>query len=224
MTRSSYPIVLTDLAGARCVVVGGGAVAERKVAGLLDAGAHPTVVSPTLTPALAAWREAGRIAHVARPYAEGDLDGAGLAFAATDDPTVNGVVAADARLRGILVNVADDPAAGSFHTVGAVRRGDLLLTVSTDGRSPAFAAHLRAELAERYGPEYAGALAVAAGARRLPAAARAALVALLCAEPALGWLREGCGELVAAAVQQAAERSAAATQQSVEANAAEVKV
>lgn len=223
MTRSSYPIVLTDLAGARCVVVGSGAVAERKVAGLLEAGARPTVISPTLTATLAAWHEAGRIAHVARPYAEGDLDGVSLAFAATDDPAVNGRVAADARLLGALVNVADDPAAGSFHTVGAVRRGDLLLTVSTGGQSPAFAAYLRAELAERYGPEYAGVLAAAAGARRLPAAARAALVALLCAEPALGWLREGRDELVAAAVQQAAEVSVAAAQQSVEANAAEVK-
>ncbi len=182
MAATSYPIILTDLSGARCVVVGGGPVAQRKVAGLLEAGARPLVVSPGLTPTLATWRDEGRLEHWARPYEEGDLAGAALAFAATDDPAANARVAAEARARGILVNLADDPSAGSFHTVASVRRGDLLLTVSTGGRCPGFAAHLRAELAARYGPGYAAALAGAAQLRGLPAEARAAAIARLCDE------------------------------------------
>lgn len=204
---SSYPIVVTNLAECRCVVVGGGAVAERKVAGLLDGGARPTVISPTLTPALAEWRRAERIEHLARPYAAGDLAGAALVIAATDDDTVNARVASDAHGQCALVNVASDPAAGSFHTVAAVRRGDLLLTVSTGGQSPALAARLRAELATRYGPEYAAALRRAARLRSipdttLPAASKRALAAWLCSEKALGWLREGSEELVEAAVRR----------------------
>jgi precorrin-2 dehydrogenase/sirohydrochlorin ferrochelatase len=155
MPTSSYPIVLTDLSAARCVVVGGGAVAERKARQLINAGARPTVISPTISAALEAWREAGQIAHIARPYREGDLAGAALAIAATNDADANRMVAGEARRLGILANIADDPAAGSFHTVAAVRRGDLLLTVSTGGASPALAARLRRELEERYGPEYA---------------------------------------------------------------------
>jgi siroheme synthase-like protein len=155
MPTSSYPIVLTDLSHARCIVVGGGAVAERKVRQLLDAGAQPTVISPTLSAALAGWHADGRIAHIARPYRDGDLEGAALAFAATNDAAANQQVAAEARRRGVLANVADAPAAGSFHTVATLRRGDLLITVSTGGASPALAAQIRDELAERYGPEYA---------------------------------------------------------------------
>lgn len=205
---SSYPIVVTNLAHSRCVVVGGGAVAERKVAGLLDAGARPAVISPALTPALAAWRAEGRIDHVARPYAAGDLAGAALVIAATDDGAVNTLVAAEARGRGALVNVASDQALGSFHTVAAVRRGDLLLTVSTGGRSPALAARVRAELAARYGAEYGAALGRAARLRAIPDAVLApatkrALAAWLCSEQALGWLREGSDELVDAALQGA---------------------
>jgi siroheme synthase-like protein len=155
MPNSSYPIVLTNLSAARCVVIGGGAVAERKVRQLLDAGARPTVISPTLSPALAAWREAGLLTHACRAYQEGDLAGAALAIAAANDADANQGVAAEARRLGILANIADAPEAGSFHTVATVRRGDLLITVSTGGASPALAAQLRQELAERYGPEYA---------------------------------------------------------------------
>ena len=195
MPQSSYPLILTNLADARCVVVGGGAVAERKVAGLLEAAAHPLVISPTLTPALTAWHRSGVIAHLPRIYAPDDLDGAALVLAATNDPAVNRRVASDARQRGMLVNVASDPAAGSFHTVASVRRGDLLLTVSTGGHSPALAAAVRADLAARYGPEYAAALAAAAALRALPpdtlpAETRRALVGWLCSDAGLAWLRE----------------------------------
>ena len=214
MRRTSYPVVLTDLAGARCLVVGGGAVAERKVRGLLDAGARPVIVSPRLAPALAALHAAGRVDHHARAFAEDDVSGAVIVFAATDDPVVNAAVAASARVRGILVNVADQPELGSFHTTGTVRRDDLLLAVSTGGTSPALAGRLRAELAEGYGPEYGQALRFAAAVRTLPPEAlppdlRAELVRWLCSEQALGWLREGCDDLVATRVQRAIDRFAA---------------
>lgn len=217
MAQMTYPIVLTALAGARCVVVGGGAVAERKVAGLLAAGARPLVVSPQLSQGLAALRDNGLIDHMPRHYAEDDLSGATIAFAATNDPVVNASVAAAARLRGLLINVADDGALGSFHTVAAVRRGALLLTASTGGQSPAMAARLRAELAAAYGPEYARALAFASAVRALPAAAlpvdvRAGLVDWLCSEQAIGWLREACDDLVAARVQQVIDRHAGAAE------------
>lgn len=202
MPASSYPIVLTSLDSARCVVVGGGAVAERKAAGLIEAGARPRVVSPTLTAMLAGWRAVGLIDHLERAYRPGDLKGAALVIAATSDPAVNLEVAAEGRERGILVNVASDPAAGTFHTVATVRRGDLLLTISTGGQSPALAARLRAELAERLGPEYA---AILQGMARLRAAlspqARRRLEDWLCSEEALEMLRGGA--LVDAVVNEA---------------------
>lgn len=207
MVQSSYPIILTALADARCVVVGGGPVAERKVAGLLDAGAQPTVISPTLTPTLAEWKGAGRIMHLPRVFAAGDLAGAALVIAATDDDAVNTAVATEGRDNGALVNVANEPAVGNFHTVGTVRRGDLLLTVSTGGRSPTLAAQLRAELASRYGPEYAAALRRMAQLRAIPDTVvpphtRRALAAWLCSEQALGWLCEGSDDRVDAVLQQ----------------------
>lgn len=208
MATSSYPIILTDLATARCVVVGGGQVAERKVAGLIAAGARPLVISPVLTPTLAAWRDAGQLDQLPRRFKEDDLAGAVLVIAATDERATNARIAVEARRCGVLVNVADDPGAGSFHTVATLRRGALLITVSTGGSSPALAARLRSELAGRYGPEYTRVLSFAAALRdlpesRLPGALRNALLAWLCSEQALGWLREGSDDLVAAVIQGA---------------------
>ena len=195
----TYPIVLTNLSGARCVVVGGGAVAERKVAGLLEGGARPIVISPSLTELLAARRAAGRIEHAARRYQEGDLAGAFLAIAATDDRAVNAAIAGDGSRRGLLVNVADDPAAGSFHTAATVRRGELLLAISTGGSSPALAARIRRELESRYGDEYGRLLALLRRLRDGPARAlspeqRAALWRRIVGDTILGWLRGGADE------------------------------
>jgi siroheme synthase-like protein len=192
----TYPLILTNLAHVRCVVVGGGAVAERKTRDLLEGGARPIVISPDLTESLAGWRAEGRIAHIERVYRAGDLAGGFLAIAATDDRATNAAVAEEARGLGILVNVADDPADGNFHTAAVVRRGDLLVAVSTGGASPALTARIRRELAARYGDEYARLLALlrrlrAGPARALHAEKRTALWRRLVSDSMLGWLRDG---------------------------------
>ncbi|AJY76047.1 precorrin-2 dehydrogenase/sirohydrochlorin ferrochelatase family protein [Paenibacillus beijingensis] len=153
-----YPVIL-KLEGIRCVVIGGGAVAERKTAGLLDAGADIViVVSPSLTLQLRKLAESGRITAEIKEYEQSDIRGAGLVFAATDSREVNARVASDAARAGVMVNTADEGSGGSFITPAVVRRGDLLLAVTTSGASPALAAHIRQELEHRYGPRYEAAL------------------------------------------------------------------
>lgn len=149
-----YPIVLTQLSGVRCVVIGGGEVAMRKVRALLESGARVRVISPELHPQLAAWRDEERLVHDARPYRNGDLQGEFLVIAATNLRNVNAAVTAEARQRGLLHNIADDPDGSSFHTLGAVMRGDVMLAVSTGGDSPALAALIRRKLEQTFGPEY----------------------------------------------------------------------
>ncbi|HEX3176780.1 MAG TPA: bifunctional precorrin-2 dehydrogenase/sirohydrochlorin ferrochelatase [Methylomirabilota bacterium] len=137
-----YPLFV-ELDGRPCVVLGGGVVAERKVLGLLAAGAVVTVVSPALTHGLAALARAGRIAHVMRAYAGGDLAGAALAFAATDDGAINAAVAAEGRARGIWVNAADDPANCDVILPAVVRRGPVTVAIGTGGATPAVARAVR---------------------------------------------------------------------------------
>jgi precorrin-2 dehydrogenase / sirohydrochlorin ferrochelatase len=140
-----YPLVLR-LAGRRCMVVGGGNVAARKVQPLIVGGAVVTIVAPELSPDIEALVSAGTVQAARRPFEPADLDGATLAFAATDSREVNRAVAEAARARGVLVNVADDPAACDFTVPALVRRGEVTLAVSTGGRSPAFARFLREQL------------------------------------------------------------------------------
>lgn len=169
-----YPAFL-ELTGRRCLVVGGGPVAERRVDGLLAAGATVTVVSPTLTAALAALAAAGRITHEPRGYRPGDVAGFDLAFAATDTGDVNGAVAAEARRHGVWVNAADDPARCTFILPALVRRGDLTVAVATGGTSPALARAIRDELEAHLTAEYATLAEIAAEVRReLRAAGRVA--------------------------------------------------
>ena len=149
-----YPICL-DISGKRCVVVGGGNVAERKVRRLLACGARVEVVGKTLTSVLTAWKGQGKIVHLEGGYEDSFLAGAALVIGATDSEGVNGRIAADARKRGIPVNIVDNPALCDFILPSVVERGDLLIAVSTGGKSPALAAKLRGELEEAYGPEYA---------------------------------------------------------------------
>lgn len=148
-----YPVNL-QIAGKPCGVIGGGAVAERKVTALLQAEAAVTVFSPTITADLRRLVQTQRIHHVDRLYRQGDLAGFFLVICATDDAVVNKQAAGEAAAQGILVNVADNPEAGNFSVPGRVVRGDLLITVSTGGKSPALARQLRQELEERYGEEY----------------------------------------------------------------------
>lgn len=142
-----YPITLTNLRGAPVVVVGGGAVGERKLRGLLAVGAAVLLISPAATPELGALAESGAITWHARPYQPGDLAGARLVFAATDQRAVNAQVAQDAAGLGLLCNVADDPRAGDFHLPAVYREPGLLVAVSTAGASPARAKRLRDQIA-----------------------------------------------------------------------------
>jgi precorrin-2 dehydrogenase / sirohydrochlorin ferrochelatase len=149
----TYPIfaVIEDKP---CLVVGGGAVGERKVQDLLAAGAQVAVVSRTLTPALAALASQGKIVYLSEDFADNQVEGMALVMAATDDPEVNAEVFAAAQARSIWVNVADDPEHCTFIVPAQVKRGDLTLAISTGGASPALARQVREELQQHFGPEY----------------------------------------------------------------------
>lgn len=161
-----YPIYI-DLQTQRCLVVGGGEVAERKVETLLRAQGTVTVISPILTPQLQSWAEDKRLTAFVRPYRDGDLNGFSLVFAATDDEELQRRIAADAREAGILINVVDRPALCSFIVPALVTQGDLTVAVSTGGASPALAKKIRQDLQQHFGPEYALALVLLARVREL---------------------------------------------------------
>lgn len=144
-----YPVNLV-LAGRRCLVVGGGRVAAQKVRGLLDAGADVTVVAPEIADGIAALG----VACERRPYRSPEAGDYRLALAATGDPAVNQQVFDDAEAAGVWINSADDPARCTFVLPARVRRGRLLVTVSTGGHSPALAAWLRERLDGELGEEY----------------------------------------------------------------------
>ncbi|MFZ5915703.1 MAG: precorrin-2 dehydrogenase/sirohydrochlorin ferrochelatase family protein [Chloroflexota bacterium] len=151
---SGYPIMLVGLENARCVVIGGGAVAARKAAALCKAGARPIVFSPTLCEALERQVEQGEIQAVQREYHPGDLAGARLVIAATDDPQTNEVVWREAQSVGCLVNVVDDPDRCNFHVPATVRRGALTLSISTGGNSPLLARRIRQVLEAQFDSAY----------------------------------------------------------------------
>jgi precorrin-2 dehydrogenase/sirohydrochlorin ferrochelatase len=149
----TYPIFAV-IENKPCLVVGGGAVGERKVQDLLASGARVTVVSRALTPALAALASRGEIVYLSEDFTAHQVEGMALVMAATDDPEVNGKVSAAAQARAIWVNVADDPEHCTFIVPAQVKRGDLTLAISTGGASPALARQVREELQEHFGPEY----------------------------------------------------------------------
>jgi siroheme synthase-like protein len=144
---TGYPVLLR-LAGRRCVVVGGGAVATRKIGTLVRSGADVLVVAPEVAPEIEELAAKDGVRVERRPFEPADLNGALLAFAATDRREVNQAVVDAAVPRGVLVNIADDPTASDFNNPGIVRRRDITLAVSTGGRSPAFARFLREQLQE----------------------------------------------------------------------------
>jgi siroheme synthase-like protein len=159
-----YPIFV-DLTRRRCLIVGGGPVAERKAHGLLEAEARVVVVSPTLTENLQRWALDGLITYVPRTFEDGDVGGCALIIAATDRSTVNTHVARAARRHGVWVNVVDTPVECDFIAPAVIRRGALQLAISTGGRSPMLAKRLREGLEAVIGPEY-GELADVLGAMR----------------------------------------------------------
>ncbi|MFD0588311.1 bifunctional precorrin-2 dehydrogenase/sirohydrochlorin ferrochelatase [Paenibacillus sp. GCM10027627] len=149
-----YPVALR-VAGRRCVIVGGGAVAERKLRGLIEAGADTIVlISPDVTENIRDMALRGQLKWINRNYEAGDLVGAWLVIASSSDGTVNKSIAAEAEELGILSNIADDAQSGSYITPAVVRRGDLLISVTASGASPSLAKVLKKELEAQYGDRY----------------------------------------------------------------------
>ena len=159
-----YPVNLI-VDGRRCVVVGAGRIAARKIDGLLAAGADVHVVAPQLGEQVQAWRDEGRITAAERPFEPADLDGAWLATAATDDPAANHAVFEAGEAQRVWVNAADDPDNCSFTLMSVIRRGDLVVTVGTGGRSPALATWLKERITAELGREYETLVEVLAEAR-----------------------------------------------------------
>lgn len=141
-------------------------MAERKTESLLAADARVTVISPSLTAGLAQRAAHGTIEHEAREYREGDLAGACLAYAATDDDVLHEAIAAEADAAGVLLNVVDRPPWCNFIVPSILTRGDLTVAVSTGGGSPALARRVRQDLERALGPEYERALEILTRLRR----------------------------------------------------------
>jgi siroheme synthase-like protein len=151
---STYYPILLNIQGRKCLVVGGGPVALRKAKALLEHGANVEVVGPILCPELNQLATDGVIRTIQRDYKSEDLQHAFIAIAATDNAKTNERVAAEARRRGALVNVVDDPKNSDFIVPSYLKRGDVIVAVSTSGRSPALARKIRSELGKNFKAEY----------------------------------------------------------------------
>lgn len=160
-----YPILI-DLEGQNAVVVGGGRVAERKIETLLAHGAAVHVIARELTPALMRYVQGGEIRHLGREFEEADLDNAFVVVAATGDPSLNRRVSEVARKKGLLVNAVDQPSDCNFIVPSILKRGDLVISVSTSGKSPALARRIREGLEGMFGKEYESLLVLLGHLRR----------------------------------------------------------
>jgi len=147
-----------QIEGKSIVVIGGGRVAERKVCNIVPAGALITVISPTLTFELQKLRDCGIITHLPREYQPGDISDAFMAIAATSDRETNRSVADEARKRGILAEITDNPGAGNVTSPAIIRQGDLSIAISTNNVAPALSAAIKRELTPLFGSEYAKSL------------------------------------------------------------------
>ena len=161
---ATYPVSLV-LDGRRVLVVGGGKLATRRVADLLETGARVEVVSPTVSPEIAAWADEDRVSVALRPFEGGDVSGAWLCVAATDDRAVNRAVVVAAEREHCFVSSAGDGSASSARPMSVLRRGDLEVAVGTSGRAPAAAVWIRQQLATLVGPEYGVLIDLVAEAR-----------------------------------------------------------
>lgn len=148
-----YPINL-DIRGRNCLVIGGGGVGTRKVEMLLACGARVKVVSPAVSARLMQMADNGAVTLKKRAYRREDLEGMLLVIGATDDEQLNRRISQDADRMGTLCNIADRPEICNFILPAVVRRGDLILSISTSGKSPAMAKKLRRELEGQFGEEY----------------------------------------------------------------------
>jgi precorrin-2 dehydrogenase/sirohydrochlorin ferrochelatase len=153
-SRSYYPVFL-DVRGRKCVVVGGGQVACRKAEGLLECGADVEVISPDLGSGISELAGTGKIKVFRKRFNGEVLQGALIAVAATDDEDINREVAEEARRRGVLVNVVDDAPDSDYITPSCLRRGKIVIAISTSGSSPALARKIRTVLEKDFGEEYA---------------------------------------------------------------------
>jgi precorrin-2 dehydrogenase/sirohydrochlorin ferrochelatase len=181
--RVWFPI-MADITSSKCVVVGGGAIGWRKAASLLECGANVVVVSPEGVPALEAAAAEGKLRWERRTFRPEDLEGAVLAFAATNDAVVNELVRTEAKRLGVWLNAAYDAGQGDFIVPSALRRGKLLMTVTTGGASPKLARRIVGEWETTYGPEYAGYLEILGRLRHY------ILTSDATAEQKLHWLSE----------------------------------
>jgi precorrin-2 dehydrogenase len=162
---SLYPVNM-DIRNQLCLVIGGGDVASRKVDSLLSCGAVILVISPEAGEKIVALDQEGLLQWRQRKYMAGDLQGAKLVFAATDNRETQEQIVAEANDAGILVNVITSPDACTFQVPASFRRGGLLITVATGGGSPALAARIRKDLEAAYGPEYGLLVGLMADVRR----------------------------------------------------------
>jgi precorrin-2 dehydrogenase/sirohydrochlorin ferrochelatase len=151
--RALFPM-MADITGIKCVVVGGGAIGWRKAAALLECGANVVVIAPKGVPALVEAAAEGHLTWERRGFRPGDLAEARLAFAAADNIAVNALVRAEAKRSGVWLNAAYDAKQGDFIVPSKLRRGSLLMTVTTGGSSPKLARRMVRDWEKTYGPEY----------------------------------------------------------------------
>jgi precorrin-2 dehydrogenase/sirohydrochlorin ferrochelatase len=161
-----YPILL-ELKGKRVLVVGGGRVAQRKIETLLEHGALVNVVAKELNSPIASLAEKGLIHYAGQDFSESHLDKIFLVIAATSDVSLNRHVSEKAQQKGLLVNAVDQPSECNFIVPSVLRRGDLVVAVSTCGKSPAFARKVREGLEEYFGDEYESFLTLMGNLREL---------------------------------------------------------
>lgn len=151
---STYPVFLTRLDEHRSVVVGTGPAAERKVNGLLDAGANITLIDPSPPHPFTEWVETDAINWIDRSYRSGDLEGAALVIVTEADPSTTTQVWEEAQARNVLINTTGDNAHSTFANGSSIRRGPLVVSVSTSGAAPTVSVRLRQHLEDTFGPEY----------------------------------------------------------------------
>ncbi|MEQ8187943.1 MAG: bifunctional precorrin-2 dehydrogenase/sirohydrochlorin ferrochelatase [Candidatus Eremiobacterota bacterium] len=152
--KSTYYPMLLNLSGRKCIVIGGGIVAERKVCSLLDSGGSVSVIAPSITDCLIGLSQENKITFINRAYEKGDLKGAFLVIAATDSSQVNKSVYEETRELGIMADIVDEPQLCDFIVPSCIRRGPFIITVSTSGKSPCLSKKVRKDLESIYTEAY----------------------------------------------------------------------